>query len=91
MNKQYRRYGLLHHVCFSINFYYVGSSLLFAQVSNFESETTQLAYNSTDNYRIIDVTGTVTDHKQESQSLQQILLYWVQLLVPVPMLKENTL
>jgi len=63
MNKQYVKVWSIAsmYALVSIFIAHVGSSLVFAQASNFESETTQLAYNSTDNYRIIEVSGTVTD------------------------------
>ena len=63
MNKQYVKVWSIASLCALVSIFiaHVGSSLVFAQASNFESETTQLAYNSTDNYRIIEVSGTVTD------------------------------
>ena len=63
MNKQYVKVWSIASLCALVSIFitHLGSSLVHAQVSNFESETTQLAYNSNDNYRFIDVTGTVTD------------------------------
>ena len=63
MNKQYVKVWSIASMCALVSIFitHVGSSLVYAQVTNFGIETIESVNASSEDYKIIDVSGTVTD------------------------------
>jgi len=63
MNKQYVKVWSIASMCAIVSIFitHLGSSLVYAQVTNFGIETIESVNASNEDYKIIDVSGTVTD------------------------------